>query len=49
MKKNNVNPNEDYNFDNDSLNQNNIDLDPEELEGAMDYYDDLINIIKEQK
>ena len=48
MQKNtNVDPEEDYDWENDTFNQNNIDLDPEELDGAIDYYNDLIKIKKE--
>lgn len=50
MKKNtNVNIDEDYDFNNDSFTDEGIDipLEIEELEGAMDYYDDLMDIKKE--
>jgi len=47
MKKNtNVDINKDYNFDDDSFTNESIDipLEIEELEGAMDYYDELIKL-----
>jgi len=46
MKKNtNVDKNTDYDFTNDSFTNDNIDLlDEEELEGAMDYYEELIKL-----
>lgn len=46
MKKNtNVSIDEDYNFEDDSFTNNNIDLlDEEELEGALEYYNELIKL-----
>lgn len=44
MKKNtNVNPNEDYDFSNDTFSDNLFDnpIPPEEMEGLMDYLEDL--------
>lgn len=45
MKKNtNVNPEEDYDFSNDTFNNNFPDnpIPPEEMEGLMDYLEDLL-------
>lgn len=45
MKKNtNVNIDEDYNFDDDSFTNEGIDipLDEEELEGALEYLEDIL-------
>lgn len=46
-KNTNVNPGEDYDFDNDSLNQNNYNcLDPyseEEIDGMWEDYNDLMD------
>lgn len=47
MKKNtNVNPEEDYDFQNDTLNDNPYDriIPSEEIEGIMDYLEDLKEI-----
>lgn len=46
MKKNtNVDKDTDYNFDDDSFTNDNIELlDEEELEGALEYYNELIKL-----
>lgn len=50
MKKNtNVDKNKDYNFENDSFTNDGIDipLEIEELEGAADYYEELLKLKNE--
>lgn len=47
MKKNtNVNPEEDYDFSNDTFSNNLLDntIHPEEFEGLMDYLEDLLSM-----